>query len=71
MRLSPGCSAQQCLLVMEEKWRQCLDNVGVSRALLTHLSNSFDCILHDLLIAKLAACGFNYNSPCKCYKATS
>ena len=57
-----GYSAQHCLLVMVEKWRQCLDNGGVSGALLTDLSKAFDCILYDLLIAKLAADGFDYNS---------
>ena len=47
---------------MVEKRRQCLDNRGVSGALLTDLSNASDCILHDHLIAKLAAYGFDYNS---------
>ena len=57
-----GYSAQHCLLVMIEKWRQGLDKKGVSGALLTGLSKAFNCILHDLLITKLAACGFDYNS---------
>ena len=55
---SQGHSSQHCLLVMAEKWRQCLDNGGVSRTLHTVLSKAFDkvfCILNDLLIAKLAA----------------
>ena len=43
-------------------WRQSLDNGGVSEALLTDLSKAFDCILHHLLIAKLTAYGFDYNS---------
>ena len=57
-----GFSTQYCLFVMTEKWQKCLDNGGVSWAILTVLSKAFDCILHDLLIVKLAAYGFNYQS---------
>ena len=65
-----GHSAQHCLLVMTEKWRQWLDNGGVSGALLTDLSITFDCILHGLLVAKLGAYDFDYIL-CKCCKANS
>ena len=57
-----GFSTQHCLLVMAEKWRKCLDKGGLSGAILTDLSKAYDCILHDLLIAKLTAYGFDYQS---------
>ena len=39
-----------------------VDNGGVFGALLTDLSNTFDCIPHDLIIAKLEACGFHIDA---------
>ena len=53
---------QHCLLVMKEKWRKCLDKAVISGAILTDLSKTFDCILHDLLVGKLAAYCFDYQS---------
>ena len=54
-----GFSSQQCLVAMIEKWRKTLDNGGSFGALLTDLSKAFDCLPHDLLIAKLHAYGFD------------
>ena len=53
-----GFSTQHALIVMIEKWRQSLDKKKVCGALLTDLSKAFDCLPHDLLIAKLHAYGF-------------
>ena len=58
-----GHSAQHCLLVLIEKCRKVLDKRGFAGLLVTDLSEAFDCIDHELLIAKLHAYGFNIKSP--------
>ena len=53
-----GFNAQQCLTGMIEKAKRIMDKGGHFSALLTDLSKAFDCLTHDLLIAKLDAYGF-------------
>ena len=44
---------------MIEMWKKAIDERKVAGAILTDLSKAFDCINHELLIAKLAAYGFD------------
>ena len=53
---------QHCLLLMLEIWKEATDNNKAFGALLTDLSKAFDCLSHDLLIAKLHAYGLDIDS---------
>ena len=52
-------STEQCLTVMLETWKKAIDTKSKAGAILTDLSKAFDCLNHDLLIAKLEAYGFD------------
>jgi len=57
-----GHSTEHCLMVMMEMWKKALDEKKQPGAILTDLSKAFDCLNHDLLIAKLDAYGFDKNA---------
>ena len=57
-----GYSCHQVLLKLTENWRQHLDNNEIVGAVLMDLSKAFDCLPHELLIAKLSAYGFDKNT---------
>ena len=52
-------STEQCLTVMLEVWKKALDGKGKAGAILTDLSKAFDCLNHNLLLAKMDAYGFD------------
>ena len=54
-----GYSTQHVLTRLVEEWRERLDNNYIVGAILMDLSKAFDCISHDLIIAKLAAYGLD------------
>ena len=45
-----------------EAWKRCLDTNSIASTILIDLSKAYDCIPHDLLIAKLEAYGFENNA---------
>ena len=57
-----GYNTQHCLLAMLEKWKKALDKKDCVAAVLTDLSKAFDCINHELMIAKFEAYGFSHSA---------
>ena len=55
-------SSQHSLIAMFQKWKENLDKGGECGALFVDSSKAFDCLQHDLLLAKLNAHGFDYKS---------
>ena len=56
-----GHSCQNVLLKLTEEWRNCIDQNKIVGSLLMDLSKAFDCLPHELLIAKLEAYGLGKN----------
>ena len=54
--------AQHCLLTMTEKMKKAPDNNNVCAEVLSDLSKTFDCLLHDLLFAILHDFRFDLKS---------
>ena len=58
-----GYSTQCALINLLQKWQKCLDpSDGIAGTLLMDLSEAYDCVNHDLIIAKLEAYGAGENS---------
>ena len=56
-----GYSTQHVLARLTEEWRKNLDDDYIVGGVLMDLSKAFDCMPHDLLIAKLDSYGLDRN----------
>ena len=54
-----GYGCQHVLMRLIERWKSALDNKKIIAALNMDLSKAFDCLQHDLIIAKLHAYCFD------------
>ena len=54
-----GYITQNFLALMIDRWQKAIDSGKLTGALLMDLSKAFDCLNHELLIAKLEAYGFD------------
>ena len=60
-------NTQHVMIRLLEEWRENLDKNYVVGGVLMDLSKAFDCVPHDLLLAKLAAYGVNESFLCYIY----
>jgi hypothetical protein len=57
-------STQHALIQLLRSWQKSLDDGKVVGTILMDLSKAYDCLPHDLLIAKLSAYGVDFKSLC-------
>ena len=51
--------AQDCLIVIFQKWKSCNDKEKSFGALITDPSKAFDCLSHELVVTKMHAYSFD------------
>ena len=54
-----GHSTQHALPNLLKNWEKCLDKYWIERTVLMDLSKAYNCLPHDLLLAKLSAYGLD------------